>query len=77
MQNKPIMLFSGQDFYPSGGWDDFKGYFENALAAQRWLSENEPDASYKWAHIVENNKIISIGFGTDSLNDSEWIWDNE
>ncbi len=52
------MLFSGSNFYPSGGWDDFKGYFSSIEDAKLWLQKNEPNAHYMWAHIVYNHKII-------------------
>ena len=35
---KRYALFTGDDYYPRGGWDDFKGSFdtvEDALAAPR------------------------------------------
>lgn len=52
------MLFSGNDFYPLGGWQDFKGCFESIEKAKEWSEINEPDPMFSWAHIVCENKII-------------------
>ncbi len=53
MNKYRYLLFSGHDYYPSGGWSDFKGSFatiEDALRANR----------KDWWHIVDmtTGKII-------------------
>jgi hypothetical protein len=32
-------LFAGQNFYPSGGWDDFIGFFPSLAEAYKRFSE--------------------------------------
>lgn len=55
---KPYLLFAGNNFYPCGGWDDFKGGFSSIANAKLWLQKNQPDANFGWAHIVYDWKII-------------------
>ena len=48
---KPLrfLLFTGSDYYPAGGWDDFKGSadtLEEALKAAK-------DANDSWVQIVD------------------------
>ena len=78
--HKPYMLFSGSNFYPSGGWDDFKGYFSSIEDAKLWLQKNEPNAHHMWAHIVYNHKIILWASCQDNLVFAEnglWQWRTE
>lgn len=51
------MLFAGDCYYPDGGWDDFKGYFNSIELAQNYMYENCKGA-YEWAHIVNDGKIV-------------------
>ena len=67
------LLFAGSSFYPSGGWDDFKGYFHSIEDAQIWLNSEE---YYEWAHIVFQNKIIFWGYFKSTI-DPKWIWRDE
>ena len=77
MENK-YKLFYGFCFYPSGGWDEFKGYFESEEQAREYLDKHERDPFYMWAHIVFEDKIIRQGApegaGTDT---NHWVWRNE
>jgi hypothetical protein len=50
------MLFMGADFYPSGGWEDFSGYFDSVEKAIIFLQSQ--DRFMKWAHVVHQGKII-------------------
>ena len=75
-----ILLFLGNNYYPAGGWDDFKGYFEDIESAKKWVQENEVDAFTKWAHLVYMDKIILYGCGKFKEyytfdKPSEWIWE--
>jgi len=51
-------LFMGLDYYPEGGWLDFKGSFSSVAAALSISRQN-----YNWWHIVdlETGKIIQQG----------------
>jgi hypothetical protein len=59
-----FLLFAGDNFYPAGGWDDFRGFFrtpEDALAhlSAGYFSEwdidhlEEDRQWHNWAHIVD------------------------
>lgn len=76
MENK-YLLFYGYNYYPKGGWKDFKGYFDSLDDCKFYLKMKEKDASYMWAHIVFNYKIVLIGETKDCLidNDYSWIWE--
>lgn len=52
-----FLLFSGDKYYPSGGWKDFKGKFERLRDAEEAASNNDPD----WWQIVstETMRVIS------------------
>lgn len=73
---KSYMLFAGSIYYPSGGWEDFKGYFSSVDKAKLWLQKNEPDACDKWAQIVYNDKIVIWASSKDTniLEDGMWEW---
>ena len=43
-------VFSGQSYYPSGGWDDFDRRFADPGEAQSWIAEQE---EADWAQIVD------------------------
>ncbi len=66
------LLFLGDDYYPSGGWDDFVGSFDSLHeAVERIKSE---DSHYKWAHIVFDEKIIITANGKMiNFRESKWI----
>lgn len=42
-------LFSGDHYYPDGGWDDFQGAYATISEAK---AAREP-SDFKWAHIVD------------------------
>ena len=43
-----FLLFSGSNYYPGGGWDDFKGAFPTFEAAREQVKLD----CYEWAHVV-------------------------
>ena len=56
---KRFLLFTGMAFYPSGGWDDFKGDFKSqdeahteAMARYEGLPRGLDKTDY-WAQIVD------------------------
>jgi hypothetical protein len=50
---KRFLLFSGDDFYPNGGWDDFSGDFDTVEAARTAAPETDDIYEPKWWHIVD------------------------
>lgn len=53
-----FLLFSGDVWYPSGGWNDFSGDFPTQEEALKFAANNT--SSYMWFHIVdsETKKIV-------------------
>lgn len=48
---KPFLLFSGSEYYPSGGADDFRGAF--ATAKEAFDEANKPQKyPDDWYHVV-------------------------
>lgn len=47
------MLFAGSYYYPSGGWNDFIGYFSEK-EAEEYLIKNH----YDWAHLVIGGYVV-------------------
>lgn len=71
------LLFEGEDYYPSGGWHDFKGHFETIEQAKTWLEENYSCPCDQWAHIVYQGKIILNAYSPELLEHTNWIWESE
>lgn len=44
-----FLLFAGDTYYPSGGWNDLEGNFETLERAEAAAEELDPD----WWHIVD------------------------
>jgi len=48
---KQFLLFAGERYYPSGGWQDFRGDFDSQweAAAAAW----KLPGGYDWWHIID------------------------
>jgi hypothetical protein len=57
-----FLVFTGMEFYPSGGWEDFAGE-ANSLEEARVIAETKSDGSDDWYHIVDttSGKIVDHG----------------
>ena len=72
-----VRLFFGSIFYPSGGYEDFKGIFESVASAKEWaVSQNE---YLSWAHVVCDDHIVLKGFsdvqeGLEIEDRFVWKW---
>ncbi len=65
------LLFLGDYFYPSGGWDDFIDHYDSLDKAIDHIKTF--DASYKWAHIVYEGKIMLKFYGKEiDFTNHEW-----
>ncbi len=68
---KRYMLFAGSQYYPSGGWDDFKDSFdtcEEALVAARLQEtgyKGKTKPVYDWFHVVDVQGFIIVA--TDAV----------
>jgi hypothetical protein len=54
--NDKYLVFLSDNYYPSGGWEDFSGYFDSLEMAIIFIQSQEPDCN--WAHVVYQDKII-------------------
>lgn len=71
------MLFCFDEYYPNGGWDDFKGYFDSVDDAKQNLYENASSwlLCCGYAHIVVDGKIVwkgEYGYRDNSCENFEW-----
>lgn len=48
---KRYLVFAGSHYYPSGGWDDYKGSFDNLQECYRFLGLKP---YLDWLHVVDS-----------------------
>ncbi len=62
------LVFKGDNYYPSGGWEDFAGSADTVDAAREIAGRHE-----EWWHVVDskNGTIILDGWGDVVLDDSK------
>ena len=84
MAAKRFMLFAGSAYYPSGGWEDFRGYFNSIAMAKEWVVNYDFDM-HAWAQIVLDDTIILYGNGEyhyvehegEIIYEFRWEWRSE
>ncbi len=54
---KRYLLFSGDEYYPLGGWNDFKGSFDTLEEAKE---AKEKLSGHDWYQIVDTKHGITI-----------------
>ena len=55
---KPLLLFAGEHYYPSGGVNDFRGDFNTIEEAIEAIANSSCD----WWHVAdENMRIVKSG----------------
>ena len=70
-----ILLFAGENFYPSGGWEDYQGTFPTMETALEKLKDLKPIGTYSgfgWAHIVFKSEIVRRFVAHGSENSGCW-----
>lgn len=67
------ILFMGDIYYPSGGWEDFSGYFETMEDAIKFIESKDPGCL--WAHIVYQDKIILEAIRMGYWQSQYWEFD--
>lgn len=81
-ESEPItgryLVFSGADYYPSGGWDDFQGQSsELSLAIE--IMKRQIAEGYEWAQIVDRKTGISTDYtrrrdgSIERLDGKTWV----
>lgn len=65
---KRFLLFAGDQYYPSGGWQDFKKSFDTVLEAVKAAAGNTKDTdlrsgTWDWWQVVdlETGKMVDEG----------------
>jgi hypothetical protein len=60
MENKdsPYFFFSGEDYYPGGGWEDFICENSNLEEIKEFGKSHLLETTYSWGQIVHEGKII-------------------
>lgn len=48
------IIFSGEQWYPSGGWNDFYGWYSSLEEAQKEFKKNDDD----WVQLVDINEGV-------------------
>lgn len=76
---RKVMLFAGCEFYPSGGWDDFQGFFSTVEEAKQHVTLNFTDVyEFCWAQVIQlevgAKTIIHEGYRRDE-SQPEWEWE--
>lgn len=61
---KDYLVFLGDNYYPQGGWGDFKGSFDLLEESLNYIKSQK--ISYSWAHVVFKNKILKQARTTTS-----------
>jgi len=69
------MVFAGSTYYPRGGWEDFKGYFDSKEHAINFIYSLDTE-DYGWAHIVEKGDKIICKYNDDFPN-YKWKQEND
>jgi hypothetical protein len=72
MELNRFRVFYGGDFYPDGGYWDYKAHFKTLNAAKEYIEKISEDEFDRWAHIVHKDKIILKGHKENRSD--EWIW---
>ncbi len=57
---KRFLLFSGPQYYPGGGWDDFIDSFDSLEEAQQYIADKCSEWG-QWSHIIDTSTWEKIG----------------
>jgi hypothetical protein len=63
-----FLLFKGDNYYPSGGWDDFVGAYETLEAAKMAATDCD------WAQVVDAVALCEVAkYGYFGKGPQQWI----
>ncbi len=57
-----FLLFAGDNYYPSGGWSDFRGQYLTRELAEQAASSVRCD----WWHVVDLSTLSEVNWGPRS-----------
>ena len=79
MSDRRLAVFIGDNYYPEGGPDDFKGWAVNMSQVTGLLNEYRVDASGSWAAIANTDmKVVARWKGRPAClesGDEAWPWE--
>ncbi len=55
---KRYLVFSGPNYYPAGGWDDFDADFDTLEEAVKCA--NATDTLYNWAQVIDLETLEQV-----------------
>lgn len=54
MKIKRYLIFSGDAYYPSGGWEDFDTSFDDLDEVANYIKKFKGE-HFKWCHVYDTN----------------------
>ncbi|KKN40807.1 hypothetical protein LCGC14_0729490 [marine sediment metagenome] len=66
MNLKPYLVFIGENYYPPGGWQDFKDSFDTREEARHFIEKVVQDG-YDWGQIIFTGDSIEELLGMRNL----------
>lgn len=70
---KRFLLFAGEDYYPFGGGNDFKGSFDSVKEAIEFFDTNKRMAD--WANVFDTEKeSVVTHFGETQWNEGQFAF---
>jgi len=57
---KRYLLFSGYEYYPSGGWGDFIGDYNTVEEARNIYKKKTKNSYYVWYHIIDTHNMEEV-----------------
>lgn len=58
-----FLLFTGMEYYPGGGWRDYRGRFPSIAAVRCFLYDMREDSDDVWYHIVDLAERVVVEAG--------------
>lgn len=55
---KRYLAFGNDCYYPAGGWDDFRGDFDNVTEAFEAAKRN--NEKYGWWHVIDRDTMNEV-----------------
>lgn len=68
MTLKRYLVFSGEDYYPAGGWEDFDASYDTLAEAHAAIKTE----AFTWAHVVDRDTghiILEFDDGSEAQFD--------
>lgn len=70
------LVFSGQQYYPLGGWLDYSSSFNSIQECIEFIKLLDP--CYAWAHVIHKNNMKIILYAvaaSEEYDETQWKFD--